>query len=137
MEQYNNEIVKFDNSPPTGIQVVLREFKKDKLAMFSFFGITFIIIGFLVAALLLNQEEVLKIKLLERYTEPGVNGYTLGTDEAGRDMLGQLVIGAKNSILIAFAITIITSITGIGLGIIMGYYGGFVDNLFMRITEFL
>jgi len=28
MEQHNNEIVKFDNSPPTGIQVVLREFKK-------------------------------------------------------------------------------------------------------------
>ncbi|MFC9538422.1 ABC transporter permease [Lysinibacillus sp. NPDC056959] len=136
MEQHNNETVKFDNSPPTGIQVVLREFKKDKLAMISFFGITFLIIAFLVAAMFLNQEEILKIKLLERYTEPGVNGYTLGTDEAGRDMLGQLVIGAKNSILIAFAITIITSVAGIGLGIIMGYYGGFIDNLFMRITEF-
>lgn len=136
MEQQNNEIVKFDNSPPTGIQVVLREFKKDKLAMLSFFGITFLIAAILVIAMFLNQEEILKIQLLERFTKPGVNGYTLGTDEAGRDMLGQLVIGAKNSILIALAVTIITSIAGIALGIIMGYYGGFIDNLFMRIIDF-
>ncbi|MGE7927232.1 ABC transporter permease [Lysinibacillus xylanilyticus] len=136
MEQHNNEIVKFDNSPPTGIQVVLREFKKDKVAMLSFFGITLLIVVILVAAMFLNQEEILKIKLLERFTEPGVNGYRLGADEAGRDMLGQLVIGAKNSILIAFAITIITSVAGIALGIIMGYYGGFIDNLFMRIIDF-
>jgi peptide/nickel transport system permease protein len=136
MEQQNNETVKFDSSPPTGIQVVLREFKKDKVAMLSFFGITLLIIAILVAAMFLNQEEILKIKLLERFTEPGVNGYVLGSDEAGRDMLGQLVIGAKNSILIAIAITIITSVAGIALGVIMGYYGGFIDNLFMRIIDF-
>lgn len=136
MEQHNNEIVKFDNSPPTGIQVVLREFRKDKLAMMSFFGITILIVVILVTAMLLDQEEILKIKLLERFTKPGENGYILGTDEAGRNMLGQLVIGAKNSILIAFAITIITSVAGVSLGIIMGYYGGFIDNLFMRIIDF-
>ncbi|MET4559258.1 ABC transporter permease [Lysinibacillus parviboronicapiens] len=136
MEQQNKEAVKFESSPPTGIQVVLREFKKDKLAMFSFIGITLLIIALLIAAMILNQEEVLKIKLLERYTEPGVNGYILGADEAGRDMFGQLIIGAKNSILIAISITVIAGIAGIALGIIMGYYGGFIDNLFMRIIDF-
>ncbi|EON73220.1 ABC transporter permease [Lysinibacillus sphaericus] len=136
MEQQNKEAVKFESSPPTGIQVVLREFKKDKLAMVSFIGITLLIIALLIAAMILNQEEVLKIKLLERYTEPGVNGYILGADEAGRDMFGQLIIGAKNSILIAISITVIAGIAGIALGIIMGYYGGFIDNLFMRIIDF-
>lgn len=104
--------------------------------MFSFIGITLLIIALLIAAMILNQEEVLKIKLLERYTEPGVNGYILGADEAGRDMFGQLIIGAKNSILIAISITVIAGIAGIALGIIMGYYGGFIDNLFMRIIDF-
>ncbi|MGN4126276.1 ABC transporter permease [Lysinibacillus sphaericus] len=136
MEQQNKEAVKFESSPPTGIQVVLREFKKDKLAMVSFIGITLLIIALLIAAMILNQEEVLKIKLLERYTEPGINGYILGADEAGRDMFGQLIIGAKNSILIAISITVIAGIAGIALGIIMGYYGGFIDNLFMRIIDF-
>jgi len=85
----------------------------------------------------MNQDEILRIKLLERFTEPGVNGYILGADEAGRDMYGQLIIGAKNSILIAVAITLIANALGIALGIIMGYYGGFIDNLFMRIIDFL
>ncbi|MEB7452188.1 ABC transporter permease [Lysinibacillus sphaericus] len=136
MEQ-KNDVVKVENMPPTGIQVVIREFRKDKLALFSFIGITLLIIVILIMSVFMNQDEILRIKLLERFTEPGVNGYILGADEAGRDMYGQLIIGAKNSILIAVAITLIANVLGIALGIIMGYYGGFIDNLFMRIIDFL
>jgi len=136
MEQKNNTIT-VESTPPTGIQVIIREFRKDKLALFSFIGINLLIITILIMALIINQDEILKIKILERFTEPGVNGYILGADEAGRDMFGQLIIGAKNSILIAIAITLIANVIGIALGIIMGYYGGFIDNLFMRIIDFL
>lgn len=136
MEQ-KNDTMTVESTPPTGIQVVIREFRKDKIALISFIGMNLLIIAILIAAMLMDQDEILKIKLLERYTEPGVNGYFLGADEAGRDMLGQLIIGAKNSILIAISITLIASTIGIMLGIIMGYYGGFIDNLFMRIIDFL
>lgn len=136
MEQ-KNDVVKVESMPPTGIQVVIREFRKDKLALLSFIGITLLIIVILIMSAFMNQDEILRIKLLERFTEPGVNGYILGADEAGRDMYGQLIIGAKNSILIAVAITLIANALGIALGIIMGYYGGFIDNLFMRIIDFL
>ncbi|MGE7950264.1 MULTISPECIES: ABC transporter permease [unclassified Lysinibacillus] len=136
MEQ-KNDTMTVESTPPTGIQVVIREFRKDKLALISFIGMNLLIISILIAAMLMDQEEILKIQLLERYTEPGVNGYILGADEAGRDMLGQLIIGAKNSILIAIAITLIANTIGVVLGIVMGYYGGFIDNLFMRIIDFL
>lgn len=136
MEQ-KNDTMTVESTPPTGIQVILREFRKDKLALFSFIGMNLLIITILIVAMLMDQDEILKIKLLERYTEPGVSGYFLGADEAGRDMFGQLIIGAKNSILIAIAITLIANTIGIALGIIMGYYGGFIDNLFMRIIDFL
>lgn len=136
MEQ-KNDTMTVESTPPTGIQVILREFRKDKLALFSFIGMNLLIITILIVAMLIDQDEILKIKLLERYTEPGVSGYFLGADEAGRDMFGQLIIGAKNSILIAIAITLIANTIGIALGIIMGYYGGFIDNLFMRIIDFL
>lgn len=136
MEQ-KNDTMTVESTPPTGIQVVIREFRKDKLALISFIGMNLLIISILIAAMLMDQDEILKIQLLERYTEPGVNGYILGADEAGRDMLGQLIIGAKNSILIAIAITLIANTIGVVLGIIMGYYGGFIDNLFMRIIDFL
>ncbi|MGZ7244471.1 ABC transporter permease, partial [Streptococcus pyogenes] len=74
--------------------------------------------------LVLDQEQVMKVNLLGRYLEPGVDGYILGTDEGGKDIFGQLIIGARNSIVIGFAITIITSIVGISIGLISGYYGG-------------
>lgn len=131
------ENLESESSPPTGIQVVLREFKKDKLAMFSFLGIVALMAAVLVLAFfVIDQAAVMKISLLDRYTEPGVRGYILGADEGGRDMFGQLIIGAKNSILIAIAITLIANIVGIALGIIMGYYGGFIDSFFMRIIDF-
>ncbi|POZ57734.1 putative peptide transport permease protein [Lysinibacillus sphaericus] len=137
MTQHNNETVMMESTPPTGLQVVLREFKKDRVAMFSFVGVTLIIISIFITAWMLDQESVLKINLFERYTEPGENGYILGADEAGRDVLGQLVIGAKNSLLIAIWVTIIANIIGIALGIIMGYYSGIVDNVMMRIIDFI
>ena len=105
--------------------------------MFSLIGSILLMIAIMIMAIFtIDQTEVMKIQLLERFTEPGVRGYLLGADEAGRDMFGQLIIGAKNSILIAIAITIIANVVGIGLGIIMGYYGGFIDNFFMRIIDF-
>lgn len=126
-----------ENSPPTGLQVVWREFKKDKLAMFALFGTMLLIAAVMFAAyFIIDVEKVMTINLIERYTEPGVNNYILGADEAGRDILGQLIIGAKNSILIAVAITIISSVIGVFLGIVMGYYGGIIDNVLMRIIDF-
>ena len=140
MENKNEQTVEkleSQSSPPTGIQVVLREFIKDKLALVSLIGITALIVAILyIAFFVIDQAEVMKIQLLERFTEPGVRGYILGADEAGRDMFGQLIIGARNSILIAVAITIIANVLGIGLGIIMGYYCGWIDNFFMRLIDF-
>ena len=139
MENNNAQTVdklESQSSPPTGIQVILREFKKDKLAMFSLIGVILLMVTVMVLAIVIDQAKIMNIQLLERFTEPGVRGYILGADEAGRDMFGQLIIGAKNSILIAIAITILANFVGIALGIIMGYYGGFIDNFFMRIIDF-
>ena len=139
MENNNAQTVdklESQSSPPTGIQVILREFKKDKLAMFSLIGVILLMVTVMVLAIVIDQAKIMNIQLLERFTEPGVRGYLRGADEAGRDMFGQLIIGAKNSILIAIAITILANFVGIALGIIMGYYGGFIDNFFMRIIDF-
>lgn len=47
-----NDVVKVESTPPTGIQVVIREFRKDKLALFSFIGITLLIIAILIMSFL-------------------------------------------------------------------------------------
>ena len=124
------------SSPPTGIQVVWREFKKDKVAMVSLFGLIITIIAiFITAFFFLDQKEVMRVSLREMYAPPGPDHW-LGADVGGRDIFGQLVIGAKNSILIAIAITFITGVFGIFVGLVCGYFGGIIDNVFMRIIDF-
>ena len=126
----------FESAPPSGLQVVWREFKKDKLAFYSLIVIGSLIVGILIAAFFIDQEKVMTIDLHKRFSKPGVNGFILGADQAGRDVLGQLIIGSRNSLVIAMVITLFTGIVGIALGIMMGYYGGYFDQLLMRTIDF-
>ncbi|MBF0776437.1 peptide ABC transporter permease [Streptococcus azizii] len=125
------------STPPGGLRVIAREFTKDKVALVSLFLLGAILVSVFVGAMIMNQEEVMKVNLLGRYLEPGVDGHILGTDEGGRDIFGQLIIGARNSIIIGFSITILTSLVGVSLGIVAGYYGGKFDGFLMRIVDFI
>ena len=136
LKKKNKTNLNYVNSPPTGLQVVFREFLKDRLAFFSLISIVVVTIGVVVwSYFFIDLSELMKVKPREKFTAP-LNGYLLGTDEGGRDILGQIVVGAKNSLLIAIAITIITGVVGIVIGVICGYFGGWIDNLFMRIIDF-
>lgn len=125
------------STPPGGLQVIAREFMKDRLALTSLIILLTILATVFVGSFILDQEQVMKVDLLSRFLEPGVEGHLLGTDEGGKDIFGQLIIGARNSILIGFAITIITSLIGIFVGVVSGYYGGRIDGLLMRIVDFI
>ncbi len=121
---------------PTGISVIVRELKKDKVAMMSLIILGLLFATVFIGSMLLNQEEVMRISLLDKYAAPG-EGFWLGADAGGRDILGQLVIGARNSIIVGVAVTIFTSVIGIIVGLVAGYYGGAVDNTIMRLVDFL
>jgi peptide/nickel transport system permease protein len=59
----------------------------------------------------------------------------LGTDSTGRSVAAQLMYGARTSLLIGFIATGVAVLTGILVGAVAGFYGGWVDTLLMRITE--
>lgn len=123
------------SSPPTGFQVIAREFMKDKLAMFSLISLVVVIVGIFIWAMFIDQHEMMRVSLRDKFAPPG-DKFFLGADQGGRDILGQLIIGARNSITIAIAVTVITGIIGIFIGLVTGYFGGWVDNIFMRIIDF-
>lgn len=123
------------SSPPTGFQVIAREFKRDKLAMFSLIALVVLIVGIFIWASYIDQDEMMRVSLRDKFAAPGEK-FFLGADQGGRSILGQLIIGARNSLTIAIAITIITGIVGIIIGLATGYYRGWVDNIFMRIIDF-
>lgn len=67
---------------------------------------------------------------------PGDNArFLLGTDQVGRDIAAQILHGARVSLAIGLTATLIAATIGIVLGAIAGYYGGWLDDALMRVTE--
>ena len=67
---------------------------------------------------------------------PFVNArFWLGTDTTGRDIAAQIFHGARVSLLIGFAATLIAVAIGIAVGALAGFYGGAADTALMRVTE--
>ena len=122
---------------PTGFSVISREFLKDKVALVSLTLLVLILAFVFIGSLFIDQEKIMGVNIISKNLPPGYEGHLLGTDSYGRDVLGQLIIGARNSILIGFSITIITSVIGVSVGLISGYYGGRIDGILMRIVDFI
>ncbi|MCW5729960.1 MAG: ABC transporter permease [Alphaproteobacteria bacterium] len=62
--------------------------------------------------------------------------FPLGTDVAGRDILAGILNGGRVSLLIGVLASLSATIIGVALGAVAGYYGGRIDDLLMRTTEF-
>ena len=123
--------------PPMGFEVIRREFARDKVAITALIiFITIILVAFIGTAML-DHDAATRVDIFERFTPPGKNGYILGADEGGRDILKLLIIGTRNSVFIGFSVTIITTTIAIFLGIMGGYYGGWVEDVMMRIVDFI
>jgi peptide/nickel transport system permease protein len=61
--------------------------------------------------------------------------FVLGTDMLGRDILTGLVYGARVSMVVGVTAALLSTALGITIGLCSGYFGGWADNLLMRITE--
>jgi len=70
------------------------------------------------------------------FTPPGTEGFILGTDYLGRDLLAGLLHGGRVSITIGLVAALMSVFIGISFGAFAGYYRGYVEEVLMRITEF-
>jgi peptide/nickel transport system permease protein len=70
------------------------------------------------------------------FSPPGEEGYLLGTDYLGRDLLAMLIHGARVSLLIGLSAAFLTVFIGITVGALAGFYRGLTEEILMRITEF-
>jgi peptide/nickel transport system permease protein len=80
------------------------------------------------------------VQIGQRLKPPGTvleNGSRawLGTDQVGRDMLAQIVRGARVSLLIGLATVVVAGIAGSLLGLVAGYFGKGLDNVIMRLAD--
>ena len=76
-------------------------------------------------------------KTADRFIRPFSEGYLLGTDHLGRDLLSRLMWGTRLSLAVGFAAAIVAAFIGSAIGIVAGYFGGRTDNIIMRIVDML
>jgi ABC-type dipeptide/oligopeptide/nickel transport system permease subunit len=71
-----------------------------------------------------------------QFNAPADRQFWLGSDPQGRDLFSRLVWGARYTLLIALAATFVSLAAGTAIGAAAGFFGGAVDTLFMRATDF-
>ena len=81
-----------------------------------------------------NVKQEKDTRVFDTYASPSKEHW-LGTDRNGMDMLTRLMYGGRVSLIIGFIVVIIESVLGVILGGISGYFGGWIDNLIMRIVD--
>lgn len=71
------------------------------------------------------------------WQEGGMDQFLLGTDAVGRDILSRLIHGARYSLVIGIVVVTVALTGGIILGLIAGFFGGWVDNIIMRVMDII
>ncbi len=110
--------------------------KKNRSAMFGLYMILFFIIIAIFAPLIAPHDPLLQ-NIDLRKLAPFTNGYILGTDDFGRDLLSRIIYGARISIVIGFFSVAISLIFGSLIGLISGFYGGWFDRFSMGIIDIM
>jgi oligopeptide transport system permease protein len=72
-----------------------------------------------------------------RYNRPPDGEHWFGTDNLGRDYLARVLVGGQTSLLVGLVGTAVSVVVGTLVGSIAGYYGGRVDDVLMRLVDFL
>ncbi len=75
-------------------------------------------------------------EMIDRPALPPFQDYLLGTDVSGRDILAGALHGARVSLMIGILASLSATLLGVAIGAVAGFYGGLLDNILMRTTDF-
>jgi peptide/nickel transport system permease protein len=117
----------------SGLYETWRRLKKNKVAVVSLFVIIFVILIAILAPLLAPYSY--EVQNTKQALASSTKEHLLGTDRLGRDILSRLIYGARQSLQMGIISIAISTVLGIIIGSIAGYYGGWTDNLLMRLLD--
>ena len=114
-------------------------FVRDRVAMTALVVVILLVIFALGAGVVsrLTGFTAHENHLTQKLSAPGENGYVLGSDANGRDILTRLAYGARISLTVAVLATFFELTIGLGIGLIAGYAGKWVDFVLMRLVDVL
>jgi peptide/nickel transport system permease protein len=127
------ELVAVEKSPGYWAGV-MRRFRRDPVAMIALC----LVVGLILMAILapwVAPVDPYRSSMLRRLRPIGTDGFPLGTDELGRDMLSRLIYGARLSLLMGVTPVFIAFFVGSAIGITAGYVGGRLNTVLMRTID--
>jgi ABC-type dipeptide/oligopeptide/nickel transport system permease subunit len=158
MQSIDLEPLSSTGARPAGLRATaLRRLRRDPVAIFAFSLLMLLILAAIIGgplaahltghspdeqfanALAANSEPigVWQRTYLANGTTHNPNGslFVLGADALGRDLLVRVLYGARISLLVATSATALALVIGISLGLLAGYFGGWIDSIVNRLTE--
>jgi peptide/nickel transport system permease protein len=117
-------------------KLVVQAFRKDWPAMIGLVIILVFVLSAIFAPWLTRYPEqgLGDPNILEKYQPPSADHW-LGTDYLGRDVLVRVFYGGRSSLSVGLLVVFIAVLIGTPLGAIAGYYGGWLDEFIMRVTD--
>ena len=121
------------------MKALWRSLKQSKTGMIGL-AIVLVVVVCAIFAYQLAPCDPLQQDLMNKLHDPawtatGTPEHLLGTDQLGRDVLSRLLVGARITLLVALAGTVVGGVVGVVLGCLAGYYGGWVDAVLMRLVD--
>jgi len=110
--------------------------RRDPLALFGLFWITLLIVLAIGAPILAPYPDqgAGRTNVPERLLAPST-AHILGTDDLGRDILSRIIYGTTPALLASVVVVSLAVVIGTPLGAVAGYWGGWVDEVIMRVTD--
>ncbi|MDQ4077411.1 MAG: ABC transporter permease [Chloroflexota bacterium] len=111
--------------------------REDRLALFGTIIYIFFIAMALFAPLIApyHPTEVIQEGGIWLANEPPSARFPLGTTNLGRDIFSQLIYGSRTALLVGFSAAMAVAVIGTVVGLVAGYYGGWVETILMRLTD--
>jgi peptide/nickel transport system permease protein len=111
----------------------LRRFLRHRAALAGFFLLLLIVFAAVILPFIYGKDPDIT-ELKNQFSTPSA-AHPLGTDRIGRDLLARLLYAGRVSLSVGAAAALFATVIGLVVGLIAGIFGGWVDTLFMRITD--
>ncbi len=113
-----------------------RELEHDNLGLIATILLIVLFLFIFIGQLFVPSDIGTMSSVLDSNLPPLTNGHILGTTDSGADLLLTLIVAARNSLIIGFGVATLITLISVVFGMMIGYFGGWVDWLAMRIIDF-
>ncbi|WP_343422251.1 ABC transporter permease [Candidatus Flexifilum breve] len=115
-----------------------RSLRRNPVGLIGFIIVTIVVLLALFGTLIVPHDPT-ENNLRARFKEPGytdaMGSYWLGTDQLGRDIYSRMIVGSTVSVLVGVVSVAIAGTIGVLVGLVAGFFGGWIDNVLMRLAD--